>query len=318
MRGLVVTNMAPGPEAPGRGVFVRDQVAALRRAGADVTLVEFAPGDYAGALRKLRAARASGPFEVVHSHFGLTAFPALTVRGGARVLTVHGTDVRHPLTGRLTRLVARRMDLVAAVSGALGAELTGGPRTAEALPPLGRRGLPVAVLPCGVALDRFLPVPRAQARAHLGLPADEPFVLFPADPDRPGKRYDLALEAAAGARVHALGGVDPADVPTWINAANVVVLPSDAEGFGLAVLEALACDVPVVTTPVGIHDEALRGVTGALCAPYDRARWTTAVAAALAEPDPRVDGRGAVAPWSADRMATRVLDAWSSLVRTPA
>lgn len=308
MRTIVVTNMAPEPTAPGRGVFVRDQVAALRRLGADVTLVEFRPGDYRGAVRTLRAtARDEGPFDVVHAHFGLSAFPALAVGARARVLTVHGTDVRHPRTGRLTRLVARRMDLVAAVSEPLGAELSGGRR-------LGRRGLPVATLPCGVALDRFVPSSRTEARTRLGFPPHEPFVLFPADPARPGKRHDLAVEAADGARVRVLDGVDPADVPLWVNAANVVVLPSEAEGFGLAVLEALACDVPVVATPVGVHEQALGGVTGALCAPYDRDRWTRAVRAALDQDDPRIDGRGAVAPWSADTLAHGVLEAWSSLL----
>lgn len=308
MRTIVVTNMAPGPQAPGRGVFVRDQVAALRRLGADVTLVEFRPGDYRGAASALRgSARRDGPFDLVHAHFGLSAFPALLVPARARVLTVHGTDVRHPRTGRLTRLVARRMDLVAAVSAPLGDELAAGG-------PMGRRGLGVATLPCGVALDRFAPIPRAEARERLGLPPGEPFVLFPADPARAGKRHDLAVEAADGARVHALGAVDPADVPVWINAANVVVLPSEAEGFGLAVLEALACDVPVVATPVGVHEQVLAGVAGALCAPYERERWTQAVRAALERDDPRIDGRPAVAPWSADTMAGRVLDAWSGLL----
>ena len=42
-----------------------------------------------------------------------------------------------------------------------------------------------------------------------------------------------------------------------MNAANAVLVPSEREGFGLAVLEALACDVPVLATPVGIHREAL-------------------------------------------------------------
>lgn len=309
MRTIVVTNMAAAPSAPGRGVFVRDQVAALRRLGADVTLVEFLPGDYLGAARSLRAtARREGPFDIVHAHFGLSAYPALVVPARARVLTVHGTDVRHRRTGRLTRLVARRMDLVAAVSAGLGDALTEGA-------PIGRRGLPAAVLPCGVATDRFRPIPRPEARRRLGFPADEPFVLFPADPARPAKRHDLAVEAAAGTRVRTLGGVDPADVPLWINAANVVVLPTEAEGFGLAVLEALACDVPVVTTPVGVHAEVLTGVTGALCAPYDRDRWTQAVAAATGRPDPRVSGHAAVAPWSADRMAQRVLDTWAALLR---
>ena len=62
-------------------------------------------------------------------------------------------------------------------------------------------------------------------------------------------------------------------MPLWVNAANAVLVPSEREGFGLAVLEALACDVPVLATPVGITPEALEGIAGTLCAPFDAAAW---------------------------------------------
>ena len=121
-------------------------------------------------------------------------------------------------------------------------------------------------------LDRFRPIPRAQALARLGLDAGQPpFVLFAADPERPEKRYDRAraLARAAGVELRTLGGIAPELVPCWVNAANAVLVPSEREGFGLAVLEALACDVPVLATPVGVHPQALRGVRGALCAPFE-------------------------------------------------
>jgi glycosyltransferase involved in cell wall biosynthesis len=99
-------------------------------------------------------------------------------------------------------------------------------------------------------------------------------------------------------------------VPSWVNAADVVLVPSEREGFGLAVLEALACDVPVLATPVGVHAEALDGVAGALCAPYDAETWAAAIRTA---PD-RVEGRDRAARWGSDAMARRVLTAWESLV----
>ncbi len=63
-------------------------------------------------------------------------------------------------------------------------------------------------------------------------------------------------------------------MPLWINAANAVLVTSDYEGFGLAAIEALACDVPVLSTPVGIAPYALGGLRGALCAPFELERWT--------------------------------------------
>ena len=94
------------------------------------------------------------------------------------------------------------------------------------------------------------------------------------------------------------------------------MVPSEAEGFGLAVLEALACDVPVLATPVGVHPVALGGVEGTLCAPFDVSAWRTALARHLAVADPRVHGRARAEIWSAARMAERVAAAWAELAGT--
>ena len=107
-------------------------------------------------------------------------------------------------------------------------------------------------------------------------------------------------------------------MPLYVNAANAVLVPSAHEGFGLAVLEALACDVPVLATPVGVHPAALDGVAGhAVRAVRSRRvagrRWSRHVQAS----DPRVEGRDRAALWSARAMARRVLDAWGEVLRLP-
>jgi teichuronic acid biosynthesis glycosyltransferase TuaC len=302
VRALVVSNMLPDPAHPERGAFVRDQVAALRALdGLDVELYEFRPGAGALARAALALRRRHERFDVVHAHFGLTAWPALGTRAHVRALTLHGTDLRHPRTRLLTRAALPWVDLLATASSALAGEL---PRA------LRKRA---QVLPCGVDLDRFLPLPRRQAREALQLDPDRPYLLFAADPARPDKRHDRARALAddAGAQLLTLGGVAPARVPLWVNAANAVLVPSEREGFGLAVLEALACDVPVLATPVGVHEQALGELAGTLCAPYELARWRAALQPALATADPRLDGgRARAERYSATRMAERVAEAW--------
>jgi glycosyltransferase involved in cell wall biosynthesis len=308
MRALIVTNMWPSASEPALGSFVRDQVEALRELdGVEVEVFAFPPRGYARAGRELRRRTRHGQrFDLVHAHFGLSAWPALAVRGAPHVVTLHGTDLRHPRSKRITRAALPFLDLVAAVS----------PELAREVPGAGQRRR-VAVLPCGVALDRFSAIARADARERLGLPPDEPCVLFPADPARRSKRFDRASEVAAGARLLTLGRVDPSEVPFYVNAANAVLVPSDHEGFGLAVLEALACDVPVLAAPTGVHPAALDGVAGTLCAPYDRDTWQAALRPHLAATDPRISGRERAELWSARRMARRVIQAWSEVLRLP-
>ena len=92
---------------------------------------------------------------------------------------------------------------------------------------------------------------------------------MPAVPRRPGARGEAlrprARSVAGDVPLLALRDVAPDEVPCWVNAANAVLVPSEREGFGLAVLEALACDVPVLATPVGIAPLALDGIAGTHC-----------------------------------------------------
>jgi teichuronic acid biosynthesis glycosyltransferase TuaC len=308
VRALIVTNMYPTPERPALGSFVRDQVEALRRVGdARVEVFAFHPGGgraYLRAGRALRRLHRGERFDIVHSHFGLSQWPALAAPAAARVVTLHGTDLAHPRSRPVTLAGLRLQDLVATVSDPLSARVPG----------WAARGDRRAVLPCGVDIHRFRPLSRAQARAELGLDPAGPYLLFPSDPGRPEKRHDRAVAVAGGTPLLSLRNVAPDRVALWINAANAVLVPSDREGFGLAVLEALACDVPVLATPEGVAPQALHGVAGTLCAPFDATVWRAALAPHLAAADPRVAGRDRADRFSSDRMAVRVLDAWRRLL----
>src|SRR3954469_2726805 len=99
MRALIVTNMWPTASEPALGSFVRDQVDALRELdGVEVEVFAFPPGGYLRAARALRRGGGVFPlppggfpapagrlpplarrerFDVIHAHFGLTAWPAL-------------------------------------------------------------------------------------------------------------------------------------------------------------------------------------------------------------------------------------------------
>ncbi len=304
LRALVVTNMYPSPARPALGSFVRDQVRALQRIdGLDVEVHAFAPGgarSYLRAGRDLRRTFAGERFDVVHAHFGLTAWPALAVKARHRLVTLHGNDLHHPRSRPVTTAVLGRMDLVGTPTAEFAAEVPGADS-----------GRTVALLPCGIDVDRFRPLDRRAARAKLGLDPDGRYLLFPYNPERRVKRVDRARELAGDdAELLTLGSVAPEDVPLWVNAANAVVCPSDWETFGLACLEALACDVPVLARPTGAHPEALAGIAGTHCGEWDLETWRAALAPHLASADPRIAGRERALRYSADAMAARVATAW--------
>ena len=310
MRVLVVTNFVPDVSAPQRGRWVQDQVEEIRKLGVEVEVFSFPRGrqNYAPATRRLRRMLKRERFDLVHAHYGLVGWSALLAGARPLVVSFHGTDVRHPIVGPMSHRLAWRVDLVAAVSRAL--------FSAED----GRAGLPPvpgsAVLSCGPDLRRFRQMPRAEARRRLGLDPDGRYLLFPADPARPEKRHDRAADLTHACEAELLtgGSIDPDEMPLWVNAANAVLVTSDYEGFGLACVEALACDVPVLSTPVGIAPHVLAGLDGALCTPFELDAWAAAARPLLESPDPRVEGATRAASLSAHRMAERTIVAYRAVL----
>lgn len=203
----------------------------------------------------------------------------------------------------------------------------------------------VAVIPCGVDLERFRPRDRAESRRCLGLDTGGPVLLYVGrfapvkGPDRllealallgprPGLRLVLvggdgaespafrALEERARAlglagSVRFRGRVDQGVIPAYYSAADLLVVPSHYESFGLATLEALACGTPVAATRVGAAEDVLNPwVNGLFLDPEPAAmarRLDAALSRALSGAWPRDGVRASVAAYSWPRVAEAVL-----------
>jgi glycosyltransferase involved in cell wall biosynthesis len=163
----------------------------------------------------------------------------------------------------------------------------------------------------GVETDLFRPGDRAEARRRLGLPADAPVLLYvgnllpiknpdllleafaPLPPNAQlvyvgeGERLDAlrarAVELGLAERVRLAGLQPPAQVVTYMQAANLLVVPSRNEGIPNVIREAFACALPVVSTNVGGIAEVIdQDWLGSLVPSEDPTAMASAIATWLA------------------------------------
>lgn len=256
LRVLVLTNMYPTPEHPAFGTFVSDQVSSLRWLGVECDVLFLNPREsklnYLWGPRRLRRHLGFREYDLIHAHYVFSGLIAATQRRLPVVLTQHGPEVFMYWTPPLCRLAARLADATIVVSPAL----------AKYMP------VPVTVIPCGVDLELFQPQPQAEARKALALSPQRKLVLF-ASEMRPEKHVEIAQ--AAVQRLQAAG--EPVDlvittgqpherIPLYMNACDVLVLPSAGEGSPMVIKEALACNLPIVSTDVGDVADLIDGVEG--------------------------------------------------------
>jgi len=263
VRVLAVTNMYPSPADPVYGSFVARQVRSLVTTGAEVEVL-FVDGRrgswaYLAAVGRILAALRRGRFDVVHAHYGLTGFFAGFHRHPL-VVSFCGDDLMGTPDGRggtlfvsrvarrLSWLAARRADAIICKSEGLRRALRRKADRDRA-----------HVIGNGLDVTLFRPGDRRGARERLGLLLTERIVLFPHSRQQAAvKRLALAEAAIAElrergveARLWVVNGVAPDDMPDYYRAADCLLLTSEHEGSPNTVKEALACDLPVVSTDVG-------------------------------------------------------------------
>lgn len=282
-----------------------------------------------GLLRSMRrAARhyAQGAPSVVHAHWwfpaGFAAPPELPL-----IITIHGSDARLLSQNRLLRSLGRRTlrraEMITAVSPAIArlvADTVG-----QVIPRHAVQPMPTNVADFGrsTGTDLIVTVARATTQKRLELFLEAMHLLrqrrgaFPisvvADGPELGRLIELADTLGFNPPINFVGRLPRQEVAKLLATARLMVLPSRAEGYGLAVAEALMSGVPaVVTSDGGGAREIIENYGGGMVAepdPTDIAR-----ASALLLDDPT----SMVAAWDAgehlrkllhpEQVAARVID----------
>lgn len=310
--------------------FVHQLAEELQRRGVDVEL--HATGSLRGAARlfaaRQRVRRLSVKYDLAHAQFGSASAVVTAGARCRRLLTLRGTDLLGCDTGsawyrlhgwaarRMTRAALPRFERVIVMSH----------RMRDELGHFHGRSLGVDVVPDGIDLARFAPRDRLAARDALGFGGDtRPWVVFASQRDNnPVKRPQLALAAFAAAKrlrpeleFKSISGVPHLQIPLWMNAANALLLTSTREGWPNVVKEALASNVPFVSTDVSDLRSIAAVEPSCTVAPAEPEALAAGIVRAIDAPASD-SPRAHVECMSLARIAERLLAIYRSVLDSPA
>ena len=303
MKILIVCSSNSGSIAP----FILEQGDALTGIGVVVeyfTIRGKGIAGYLGNYKKLLAKINGFNPDIVHAHYGLSGLLANLQRKVPVVTTYHGSDINNTwifLFSRLCMMLSAHNIFVSSKN------LTTSGLTRNQ-----------SLIPCGVDINLFSPVDKVLARKDMGLDNAFTYILFAGAFQNKVKNAALAQASVAGipkVTLLELKDYSREQVALLMNAVDVALMTSLTEGSPQFVKEAMACNCPVVSVPVGDVSEVLTGVEGCYISTYEPADVAEKIRLVL-ETGKRIEGRERIIylKLDSDSVARRILEVYNSVV----
>ncbi|MDD3320944.1 MAG: glycosyltransferase [Paludibacter sp.] len=265
MKVLIVCSGNSGRIVP----FIVEQVVALQSKGVETDYFLVQQKGILGYLKekkKLLSKIKSFQPDLIHAHYGLSGLLANLQRQIPVVTTYHGSDINNHKVFLFSKLCMMLSAYNIFVSGKnrKKANLTPGPS------PKGEGNCDL--IPCGVDIEPFKPIDKLEARIQLKLDKDKKYVLFAGSFTNEVKNPELAKQSVnliENVELLELKGYSREQVALLMNAVDCVLMTSFTEGSPQFIKEAMACNCPVVSVPVGDVPDVIENIEGCFISTYE-------------------------------------------------
>ena len=248
--------------------------------------------------------------DIIHAHYSLCGIAASMITKKTVITSLMGSDVK---SSGLWRIIVRFF--VAFVWRATIVKSEDMNRS------LSLKTSNIHVIPNGVDLNLFKPADKTVCRKNVGWNHYNKIVLFAANPKRPEKSYSLAKTAIdilnrSDVELKVVYGVAHESMPLFMNAADALLLTSLWEGSPNIVKEAMACNLPVVSTDVGDVRWLLGGVSNSFVCRHEAEEIASFIATVISDKG-RSDGNNKIGllQLSNPSVAERIISVYAATLR---
>lgn len=261
MKILIVTNIYPTKEHPYHGIFVYEQMLAIKRLHPDVHYDVYYINGFKGKIQYLKSLLEvtkkinRGNYDLVHIHYGLAGMFLFSpfVKHLPIITTFHGSDIQ-PKGGNgklsvfVSKFVAKHSNIAIVLNDNMEAMVK-------------PYCLNTHMIPCAVDFNVFKPM--AKTKFY-----DKVQIVFPSNHERQVKNYQLFCETLNILRKkynieveeHELKNMTRQQIAQLYSNIDLLLMTSKSEGSPQAVKEAMCCNLPCVSTPVGDVNILLKDV----------------------------------------------------------
>jgi glycosyltransferase involved in cell wall biosynthesis len=259
---------------------------------------------YLSCLFSLRKKIKTNQYDLIHAHYGLSGMLSVLQRKMPVVISFHGSDVWRPVIKKMSLIASHLSSWNLFHSKALQNQAKGFRKNRS------------AIIPVGINLEKFFPMEKGKTRELMNLNTSDTYILFSSSFKNRIKNYPLAKKAVENipeSELIELDGYSQEEVNYLMNACDVLLVTSFKESGPLVVKEAMACNMPIVTTKVGDVVEVIRDTVGCSFVAYDPVDVSDKIRQAL-DFGKRTYGREKIMRYDIDLIAGRVIDIYDKVL----
>ncbi len=306
---MKVLFVSSGNSKEGLSPIIKNQADSLTSQGVKLNLFTINEKGFLGYVKtipKLRKYLKKNQYDLIHAHYSLSAYVASLAGSNPLVVSLMGSDVREVWYNRAVIKFFSLFFWSKTIVKSRDMQNTLGLKNA-------------IVVPNGVDLKKFRPIDRIRAIEDTGWDKSKRHILFAANPNRPEKNFKIAKKAfdllnREDTELHFLNDVSNDKMINHYNASDVVLLTSLWEGSPNVIKEAMACNVPIVSTNVGDIGEMIGKTKGCYLAKNDPEDILLKIEKSLAFNE-KTDGRKSIEYLESNIIAERIFKIYNSILK---